>query len=116
LLYKVWMFINILISLILSIKFYPLGSFEDEFSLFNDFFTIIIYVPSVFILASSIIGLLVEKWYLIISLFIIVLVLIGFKLVSIYNFLSVVFILSGGLLIGCLNLTFTKLLKNRKIN
>ncbi|WP_088068035.1 hypothetical protein [Gottfriedia luciferensis] len=112
-LYKAWLIISIFVSLFFSINFYPTGPFEDEFLLFNNIVIIFIFVPSTFILASCFISLFANKRYVIMILFLIASLIIGFKLISFYHIIIVIIILLGGLVIASFHLALTKLLKIR---
>ncbi|WP_210367887.1 hypothetical protein [Bacillus sp. REN3] len=113
--YKLWLYSSILLSLFLVFFFYP-NPYEDMFPLFNDLLTILIFMPSVFVLISSLASLFDDlvrnhKLWIILPLCFLSVGGLGWKMLGIFHPLTIVLVLIFGIFIGVTHFGISKVLK-----
>lgn len=117
-LYKLWLYSSTFLALLLVFYFYP-KPFEDEFPLFNDLLTLLIFMPSVFVLISSLASLFddlvrSQKVWIIVPLSLLGIGGFVWTMVGMFHTITIVLVIIIGIFIGVSHFGISKVLKKSK--
>lgn len=120
--YWFWIIVSIVSSSLISFYAIPTYTLDNYNAVIDDIFTIILFIPSISILVSSIAGIITRllKWvplkiFLPITL-LVYSVCMDIKLIYYYSQVTTIFLIIFGLIIGSFHFSLTKLLEKKRDN
>ena len=120
--YWFWIIFSIVTSSLISYYSIPSYTLDNYNAVVDDIFTIVLFLPSISILVSSIAGIITRllKWvpsniFLPITL-IVYSVCMYVKLIYYYSQITTIFLIIFGLIIGSFHFSLTKLLEQKRDN
>lgn len=107
-------------SRILLKNSFPQYTLDNYMAIYDDIVTILLFIPSISILVSSITGIVTRSHYFPLKITLPMVILVYFismyvKLVYYYSAVTTIFLIIFGLIIGSFHLSLTKILEKKTI-